>query len=68
MAAGILDRFARLGIDRSRLAVTGSGDEFDRLALNLNTMLDRIGELMQGLTHVSDNIAHDLKTPLTDEV
>lgn len=48
-----------------RLAVTGSGDELDRLALNLNAMLDRIGELMTGLKEVSDNIAHDLKTPLT---
>ncbi len=48
-----------------RLAVIGSGDELDRLALNLNAMLDRIGELMTGLREVSDNIAHDLKTPLT---
>ncbi len=48
-----------------RLAITGSGDELDRLALNLNAMLDRIGELMTGLKQVSDNIAHDLKTPLT---
>jgi signal transduction histidine kinase len=48
-----------------RLAVTGSGDEFDRLALNLNEMLGRIDELMAGLREVSDNIAHDLRTPLT---
>src|SRR3954469_5908572 len=48
-----------------RLAVRGSGDEFDRLAENLNAMLDRIGELMMGMKEVSDNIAHDLKTPLT---
>ena len=48
-----------------RLQVTGSGDEFDRLALGLNTMLGRIEELMHGLKEVSDNIAHDLKTPLT---
>jgi signal transduction histidine kinase len=50
---------------QERLRVAGTGDEFDRLALNLNAMLDRIGELMTGLRHVSDNIAHDLKTPLT---
>jgi signal transduction histidine kinase len=50
---------------QGRLRVAGTGDEFDRLALNLNAMLDRIGELMTGLRHVSDNIAHDLKTPLT---
>jgi signal transduction histidine kinase len=48
-----------------RLAVTGSGDEFDRLALNLNGMLERIESLMHGLKEVTDNIAHDLKTPLT---
>ncbi len=48
-----------------RLAVSGTGDELDRLAQNLNAMLDRIGELMAGMRQVSDNIAHDLKTPLT---
>jgi signal transduction histidine kinase len=48
-----------------RLAVAGNGDELDRLAVNLNAMLDRIGELMSGMKEVSDNIAHDLKTPLT---
>lgn len=48
-----------------RLQVTGTGDEFDRLAENLNTMLGRIERLMTGIKHVSDNIAHDLKTPLT---
>jgi signal transduction histidine kinase len=48
-----------------RLAVTGSGDEFDRLANSLNAMLERIEALMAGVKQVSDNIAHDLKTPLT---
>jgi signal transduction histidine kinase len=48
-----------------RLSVTGSGDEFDRLALNLNGMLERIEALMRGLKEVTDNVAHDLKTPLT---
>jgi signal transduction histidine kinase len=48
-----------------RLPVAGSGDEFDRLASSLNAMLERIEALMIGLKHVSDNIAHDLKTPLT---
>lgn len=48
-----------------RLKVAGTGDELDRLAQNLNDMLDRIGELMRGMREVSDNIAHDLKTPLT---
>lgn len=48
-----------------RLPVSGAGDEFDRLSENLNGMLARIGELNDGLKQVSDNIAHDLKTPLT---
>ncbi len=48
-----------------RLPVTGTGDELDRLAQSLNTMLDRIGDLLKGLREVSDNIAHDLRTPLT---
>jgi signal transduction histidine kinase len=48
-----------------RLPVTGTGDELDRLGINLNAMLDRIEALMHGLKEVSDNIAHDLKTPLT---
>ncbi|MET3520541.1 MULTISPECIES: sensor histidine kinase [Mesorhizobium] len=48
-----------------RLPVTGAGDEFDRLSENLNAMLARIAKLNEGLKQVSDNIAHDLKTPLT---
>ncbi len=48
-----------------RLPVAGSNDELDRLAENLNKMLERIAELMVGMKHVSDNIAHDLRTPLT---
>jgi signal transduction histidine kinase len=48
-----------------RLEVTGTGDEFDRLADSLNAMLERIELLLHGLKDVSDNIAHDLKTPLT---
>ena len=48
-----------------RLPIAGTGDELDRLAANLNAMLERIEALMAGLKEVSDNIAHDLKTPLT---
>jgi signal transduction histidine kinase len=47
-----------------RIPVRGTGDEFDRLAQNLNTMLERIERLMAGIRQVSDNIAHDLRTPL----
>jgi signal transduction histidine kinase len=48
-----------------RLPTVGSDDEIDRLAINLNAMLERIEALMRGFKEVSDNIAHDLKTPLT---
>ena len=48
-----------------RLPIAGSNDELDRLAENLNAMLERIEALMHGLKEVTDNIAHDLKTPLT---
>lgn len=47
-----------------RVPVTGSADELDELSQSLNGMLDRIEQLMNGLREVSDNIAHDLKTPL----
>ncbi|XSG81189.1 MAG: ATP-binding protein [Methyloligella sp. ZOD6] len=48
-----------------RLPRNHSGDELDRLSASLNQMLARIEQLMAGLREVSDNIAHDLKTPLT---
>lgn len=48
-----------------RIARTGSGDEFDRLASTLNRMLDRIGGLLDGLRQVSSDVAHDLRTPLS---
>jgi signal transduction histidine kinase len=54
--AGELDR---------RVPVSPRGDEFDRLSGNLNRMLDQIQELMDSIRQVSDNIAHDLKTPLS---
>jgi len=50
---------------QERLPLSGSGDEFDRLSENLNQLLGRISKLDEGLKQVSDNIAHDLKTPLT---
>lgn len=47
-----------------RIPRQGTGDELDRLAGQLNVMLERIERLMTGMREVSDNIAHDLKTPL----
>ena len=46
------------------LAGSERGDEFDKLAGNLNAMLDRIERLLVGMKEVSDNIAHDLRSPL----
>ena len=48
-----------------RMPTRGTPDEFDELARNLNAMLDQIESLMGSVRHVSDNIAHDLRTPLT---
>jgi signal transduction histidine kinase len=48
-----------------RVKLSGSGDEFDQLATNLNAMLDQIERLMAGMRQVTDNIAHDLRTPLS---
>jgi signal transduction histidine kinase len=48
----------------SRVPVRKNGDELDRLAANLNAMLDRIQSLMESLKQVSSDIAHDLRTPL----
>jgi signal transduction histidine kinase len=48
-----------------RVPASGGGDEMDQLAVNLNAMLDRIQVLMESLKRVSDDIAHDLRTPLS---
>ncbi|MEA1050828.1 ATP-binding protein [Lamprobacter modestohalophilus] len=48
-----------------RVPSAGTGDDFDQLADNLNRMLERIEALMLSIRQVSDNIAHDLRTPLT---
>jgi len=58
-------REIREGNLSSRMPVDGTSDEFDRLAGNLNGMLDQIELLMQGIKEVSNAIAHDLRTPLT---
>jgi signal transduction histidine kinase len=48
-----------------RLPVRGSGDEFDRLAESVNSMLERMEAQMDAMRQVSSDIAHDLRTPLT---
>lgn len=48
-----------------RVPMRGSGDDLDRLAATINRMLDRISALMESLRQVSNDIAHDLRTPLT---
>lgn len=52
------------GLDQ-RIPLRGTHDEWDRVAENLNLMLDRIETLMREVRQVSDNVAHDLRTPLT---
>jgi signal transduction histidine kinase len=52
------------GLDK-RIPLRGTRDEWDRVAENLNLMLDRIEMLMSEVKQVSDNVAHDLRTPLT---
>jgi Signal transduction histidine kinase len=74
MSAGMLRRIdainrtsARIieGDLTRRMPLSGSDDEFDRLSQNLNAMLDRIEALMLGLRQVTNDIAHDLRTPLS---
>jgi len=48
-----------------RMPISGNGDELDQLAHNLNSMLTQIERLMTGMREVTDNVAHDLRTPLT---
>ena len=48
-----------------RIPLRGTRDEWDQLADNLNSMLDRIEALMGEVKQVTDNVAHDLRTPLT---
>lgn len=58
-------RAIRGGDLSQRIPETGAGDELDHLSANLNSMLEQIERLMTGMRDVSDNIAHDLRSPLT---
>jgi signal transduction histidine kinase len=59
-----VSRDIMLGDFSRRVPVAGNSDELDRLATNLNAMLDQIERLMTGMRQVTDNVAHDLRTPL----
>jgi signal transduction histidine kinase len=48
-----------------RAPIRGTGDEHDELAANINAMLDQIENLLEGMRHVGDSVAHDLRGPLT---
>ncbi|MBP6096546.1 MAG: HAMP domain-containing protein [Methyloversatilis sp.] len=50
---------------RHRIPMRGTADEFDRLSQTLNGMLDRIDRLIASVRGATDNIAHDLRSPLT---
>lgn len=58
-------RAIRAGDISQRIPLAGSDDELDSLSGNLNAMLDQMERLMTGMRDVSDNIAHDLRSPLT---
>jgi signal transduction histidine kinase len=58
-------RIATAGELRERVPETGEDDEFALLNREINAMLDRIESLMDGVRHVSNTIAHNLRTPLT---
>lgn len=69
LIGGVNDSIATIlaGDLSQRIPVRGDNrdDDFRRLIVNFNHMLDRIGQLMANLQQLSDNIAHDLRTPLT---
>lgn len=50
---------------RQRIPLSEQDDEFTRLSQDINKMLDQIEQLMEGIRHVSNAIAHNLRTPLT---
>lgn len=66
-AADIRSTMSRVaaGDLRQRIPMTGNDDEFTLLNRDINTMLDRLEQLMEGIRHVSNTIAHNLRTPLT---
>jgi signal transduction histidine kinase len=65
--AAVMGTARRISKDdlEDRVPVSGQGDEIDQLAYTFNQMLDRIRSLVHGMREMSDNIAHDLKSPIT---
>ncbi|MBZ9770225.1 HAMP domain-containing histidine kinase [Mesorhizobium sp. CA6] len=65
-----LDGIANTMVDVShgrldaRIPLTGNGDDIDAVSAQVNSALDRLSALVDGMREVSANIAHDLKTPL----
>jgi heavy metal sensor kinase len=53
------------GAFKQRVSTKDKGDEINRLATAFNVMLNRIAELVAGIKEISDNIAHDLRSPIT---
>jgi heavy metal sensor kinase len=53
------------GAMEKRVPLTGRGDEIDRLSGVFNHMLERIQSLIVGMKEVTDNVAHDIKSPIT---
>ena len=62
---GKLTEKVKKGHLKTRLPVSKNNNEFDAIAKQINQMLDDIDELVNSVASVSDNIAHDLRTPLS---
>jgi signal transduction histidine kinase len=62
--AGVANRITGGGDLSHRVPLSGSGDAFDALARQINTMLERIGTLMSELRMLTDSLAHDLRSPV----
>jgi len=62
--AAVADSISGRDLTR-RVPLSGSGDAFDRLGVQINAMLDRISRLMEELRILTDSLAHDLRTPVS---